>query len=100
MEIDLDSGDRQLTVSLRPLPKATQVLQNYPNPFNPETWIPYKLSQESEVSLSIYSSNGKLVRQIELGLKAAGNYQTSDRSIGMDAILVGSRFLVGSTFIV
>ena len=84
MEIELDSGDRELTVSLRPLPKETQLWQNYPNPFNPETWIPYQLSQESEVSLSIYSSNGKLVRQIELGLKAAGNYQTSHRSIYWD----------------
>ena len=51
MEIELDSGDRELTVSLRPLPKETQLWQNYPNPFNPETWIPYQLSQESEVSL-------------------------------------------------
>ena len=84
VEIDLDSGDHQLTISLRPLPRATRVLQNYPNPFNPETWIPYQLNQESEVSLSIYSSDGQLVRRIELGLKTAGNYQTSDRSIYWD----------------
>ena len=84
VEIDLDSGDHQLTISLRPLPRATRVLQNYPNPFNPETWIPYQLNQESEVSLSIYSSDGQLVRRIELGLKTAGNYQTSDRAIYWD----------------
>ncbi len=84
MEIDLDSGDRQLTVSLRSLPKETQVWQNYPNPFNPETWIPYQLNQESEVSLSIYGSDGQLVRQIDLGLQVAGNYQTSDRAIYWD----------------
>ena len=59
--MELERGDRQVTVSLRPLPKVTQVLQNYPNPFNPETWIPYQLNQASEVSLSVYSNNGKLV---------------------------------------
>ena len=84
MEIELDSGGRELTISLQPLPKATQLLQNYPNPFNPETWIPYQLNQESEVSLSIYGSNGQLIRQIDLGFKPAGNYQTSHRSIYWD----------------
>ncbi|MDP6599523.1 MAG: hypothetical protein QGI86_27255, partial [Candidatus Poribacteria bacterium] len=56
IEMQLESGDREATVSLRPLPKVTQLLQNYPNPFNPETWIPYQLNQASEVSLSVYSS--------------------------------------------
>ena len=83
-EMELDSGDRELTVSLRPLPKVTQLLQNYPNPFNPETWIPYQLNQASEVSLSVYSSEGKLVRQIDLGLKPAGNYQRTERAIYWD----------------
>ena len=84
VEMQLDNGDRELTVSLRPLPKVTQLLQNYPNPFNPETWIPYQLNQESEVSLSVYSSEGKLVRQIDLGLKPAGNYQRTERAIYWD----------------
>ena len=84
MEMELDSGDRELTVSLRPLPKVTQLLQNYPNPFNPETWIPYQLNQASEVSLSVYSSEGQLVRQIDVGLKPAGNYQRTERAIYWD----------------
>jgi len=66
------------------LPTTTQLLANYPNPFNPETWIPYQLNQESEVSLSVYSSEGKLVQEIDLGLKSAGNYQTTERSIYWD----------------
>ena len=79
IEMQLDSGERELMVTLRPLPKVTQLLQNYPNPFNPETWIPYQLNRASEVSLSVYSSEGKLVKQIDLGLKPAGNYQTTER---------------------
>ena len=84
MEMQLGSGERELTVTLRPLAKVTQLLQNYPNPFNPETWIPYQLNQASEVSLSVYSSEGKLVREIDLGLKPAGNYQKTERAIYWD----------------
>ena len=66
------------------LPTTTQLLSNYPNPFNPETWIPYQRNQASEVSLSVYSSECKLVRQIDLGLKPAGNYQTTKRALYWD----------------
>ena len=42
-------------VSMRELfPEKPMLLQNYPNPFNPETWIPYQLSADSEVIISIY----------------------------------------------
>ncbi|MDP7281677.1 MAG: FlgD immunoglobulin-like domain containing protein, partial [Candidatus Poribacteria bacterium] len=84
LEMQVGSGERELTVTLRPPAKVTQLLQNYPNPFNPETWIPYQLSTESEVSLRIYSSEGTLVRQIDPGLKAAGDYQTTERAIYWD----------------
>ena len=30
-------------------PEKTAALPNYPNPFNPETWIPYQLSEPSDV---------------------------------------------------
>ena len=84
IEMEMDSGQRELPISQRPLPKVTQVLQNHLNPFNPETWIPYQLNQASEVSLSIYGSEGQLVRQIDLGLKPAGNYQTTERAVYWD----------------
>ena len=66
------------------LPATTQLLSNYPNPFNPETWIPYQLNQASDVSLSVYSSECKLLRQLDLGLKPAGNYQTTERALYWD----------------
>ena len=46
----------QLLVSLTP--KETALLANYPNPFNPETWIPYQLSEPTEVTLHIYTIDG------------------------------------------
>ncbi len=52
--------------------KAAEVFQNYPNPFNPETWIPYRLSEASDVHISIYSQTGELIRDFNLGHQAHG----------------------------
>ena len=60
------------------LPKEIALLPNYPNPFNPETWIPYHLSTDAEVQLTIYDINGMLVRELDLGYQQAGYY--TDRS--------------------
>ena len=59
---------------LQEIPAETALLRNYPNPFNPETWIPYQLSADSEVILSIYDSNGERVRQLDLGYQPVGTY--------------------------
>jgi len=59
------------------LPEQTTLLANYPNPFNPETWIPFQLRAPSRVSLSIFDVRGALVRHIDLGYRAAGQYVTS-----------------------
>ena len=46
-----------LNTDLR-IPNQNQLLQNYPNLFNPETWIPFELSQDAEVRLTIYNVTG------------------------------------------
>jgi len=56
-------------------PQETALLPNYPNPFNPETWIPYQLASPSDVSIVIYASDGKLVRQLDVGHQPVGIYQ-------------------------
>ena len=61
--------------------KQTALFQNYPNPFNPETWIPYQLASDSVVTLTIYNLNGERIRQIDLGEKPAGIYQTKADAI-------------------
>jgi len=68
-------------LSLQQLPTITVLQQNYPNPFNPETWIPFDLADEVEVRLNIYSSEGVLVRQMNLGQKRAGSYQSRQQAI-------------------
>ena len=73
----------QLLTSL-PLPKETTLLSNYPNPFNPETWIPYQLAKPAEVSISIYTVEGKLVRTLDLGHQSGGIYESRSRAAYWD----------------
>ena len=61
---------------LAALPLANSLNQNYPNPFNPETTIPYALSSDAIVSLTIYNIAGQVVRKLVDGeALAAGQYQ-------------------------
>ena len=60
------------------------LLANYPNPFNPETWIPYQLSEAADVTVSIYSVNGALVRTLALGHQSAGTYRSRSRAAYWD----------------
>ena len=61
---------------LAALPLANSLSQNYPNPFNPETTIPYALSSDEIVSLTIYNIAGQVVRKLVDGeALAAGQYQ-------------------------
>jgi hypothetical protein len=55
-------------------PAETVLLQNFPNPFNIETWIPFQLSEDADVSIVIYELSGRVVRRLELGYKQAGHH--------------------------
>ncbi len=65
-------------------PKETALLPNYPNPFNPETWIPYHLARPADVSISIYTVDGKLVRTLSLGHRLVGIYESRSRAAYWD----------------
>ncbi|MDE0318230.1 MAG: T9SS type A sorting domain-containing protein [Candidatus Poribacteria bacterium] len=65
-------------------PMQNHLLQNYPNPFNPETWIPYQLSEDSSVSVSIYDTTGKVIRSLSLGFQSAGFYNSRGRAAYWD----------------
>ena len=81
------------------LPAETALLANYPNPFNPETWIPYHLSDPAEVTLSIYSAEGRLVRTLALGHQDAGIYESKSRAAYWDGKnSVGERVASGLYF--
>jgi hypothetical protein len=63
------------------IPEETALLANYPNPFNPETWMPYQLAESAEVTLTIYDTNGQLVRRLAVGHQAAGIYRSRNRAV-------------------
>ena len=66
------------------IPEKTALLPNYPNPFNPETWIPYQLAIDSDVTIHIHSSDGQLIRTLQLGNKMAGLYYKPNRAVHWD----------------
>ena len=66
------------------LPQETALLANYPNPFNPETWIPYQLAKPADVKVSIYATDGALIRTLALGHQATGVYQSRGRAAYWD----------------
>ena len=81
-----DLANAVLSVRLEGIGQPSQdlLLQNYPNPFNPETWIPYQLSEDSSVSISIYDTSGRLVRTLSLGFQSAGFYNSRSRAAYWD----------------
>ena len=64
--------------------KRNQLLQNFPNPFNPETWIPFRLTDESDVTIHIYATTGQLVRHLSLGRIPAGDYASQSKAVYWD----------------
>ena len=63
---------KRLLTAMRP--DRTTLLANYPNPFNPETWIPYQLAHNTDVTITIYDTKGVTVRRLNLGHQMAGYY--------------------------
>ena len=82
-----DIHNAYLTVQMRVgdvRPKETILSQNFPNPFNPETWIPYQLSRDSNVTIQIYNVSGSSIRTLNLGHKSIGSYMTSSTAAYWD----------------
>jgi hypothetical protein len=65
--------DEEATSNEQPV-TSYQLEQNYPNPFNPSTVIRFQLPVSGEVTLSIYNTNGQLVRKLVAGEMNAGRH--------------------------
>ena len=85
-------------ILLERLSTQTQLLANYPNPFNPETWIPFELSQDSQVAISIYDVQGQPIRQIELGMVMAGRYVTAGQAVYWDGKTADGETVASGTY--
>lgn len=56
------------------MPTEYRLEQNYPNPFNPQTTIRFGLPEDGQAQLMIFNMQGRLVKTLVHGLKAAGMY--------------------------
>ena len=83
-EAVLNSRIKLPDLQLYMMPSDTELLANYPNPFNPETWIPYHLAANADVTVTIYNLQGKIVRHLDLGLQEAGYYVDKSRAVHWD----------------
>ncbi len=75
---------------LRPLlmtveqPLETELYANYPNPFNPETWIPYQLAEDAEITIRVYNASGHIVRTVFSGHQTSGYYLSRSKAAYWD----------------
>lgn len=53
-------------------------------PFNPETWVPFRLANESDVTIRIYSATGQLVRLLSPGIMPAGAHCSQSQAVYWD----------------
>ncbi|MBN1893913.1 T9SS type A sorting domain-containing protein [bacterium] len=67
------AGTNEVKIDTR-TPVGYELFQNYPNPFNSETKISYHLQRQSNVSLQIVSTLGRLVKTLVDKSQSAGNY--------------------------
>ena len=49
-----------------------------------ETWIPYELAKDAEVTVTIYDVRGGVIRQLLLGYQRAGVYMSRGRAAYWD----------------
>ncbi|MDP6751012.1 MAG: T9SS type A sorting domain-containing protein [Candidatus Poribacteria bacterium] len=87
---------REILESLKP--DETLLMNNYPNPFNPETWIPYHLSQDSDVVIRIYDTTGKIVRTLDMGFQSFGYYAGRDKSAYWDGRTENGELVSSGTY--
>ena len=56
------------------IPGTFDLNQNYPNPFNPSTTINFNVPNFSDVKITVYDLNGKLVNTLVDASYASGSY--------------------------
>jgi len=73
---------------------SVQLKPNYPNPFNPQTTIPYVLTEETEVKLTIWNMIGQKVATLVDGVVVAGEHKPTWNASNMPSGIYIARFEV------
>jgi len=71
----------QTEPAVTPPATSDELLPPYPNPVllasQQRVWLPYRLTNETEVTLSFFTLSGELLRTLSLGRRMPGRYETS-----------------------
>ncbi|WP_445664824.1 lamin tail domain-containing protein [Fodinibius sp. AD559] len=78
------------------LPESVKLKPNYPNPFNPTTTIPYEITEDAEVKLTIWNMIGQKVATLVDGPVDAGEHEETWNATNMPSGIYIARFQVGS----
>jgi len=75
-ELVKELGDPTKVENLRinQQPQQIELYQNYPNPFNPSTYVKYYLPEKTNITLSIYDINGRLIDTLMNSSENAGTH--------------------------
>jgi PKD repeat protein len=57
------------------IPDEFYISQNFPNPFNPSTTFNFNLPVASNLKISLFDLNGKLIKVLENGYKTSGYHE-------------------------
>ncbi len=98
-----DKANPRFTLSFQPkqqqqnqadLPNSVKLNPNYPNPFNPTTTIPYELTENAEVKLTVWNMIGQKVATLVDGLVEAGTHEEIWNASSMPSGMYIARFEV------
>jgi len=65
------------------VPLAISLEQNYPNPFNPSTTITFQIPEQSHVTLSVFTADGRRVGVLVDEVRAAGSHVAAFDASGL-----------------
>jgi hypothetical protein len=71
----IDTSKTKIDDAMIQISKNQCLLKNYPNPFNSQTIIYINLYQKSNIDLSIYDVNGRIIKSIFKGRKETGAHR-------------------------
>ena len=70
----LSNSDNDSSNNGPAVPSNFELTQNYPNPFNPSTTIDFSVPNLSDVNISVYDINGRLVKTLMNNTLTSGTY--------------------------
>ncbi|MBI4753391.1 T9SS type A sorting domain-containing protein [Candidatus Desantisbacteria bacterium] len=68
-------------IEINVLPSVSILLSIYPNPAENGCYIPFMLSEDSNVTVEVYNILGQKVKTIEVGYKKAGLYIAKEKAL-------------------